>query len=67
MQRVETDSEGVYEAHLLTTDGQRVTVQVGADFAVTGVQTGGPRGGGPGGPGGPRGGAGSSTQAPTTS
>ena len=50
IQRVETDSEGVYEAHIVTTDGQMVIVQVGKDFAVTGTQTGGP--GGPGGPGG---------------
>jgi hypothetical protein len=39
IQRVETDSDGVYEAHLVTTDGQRVTVEVGADFAVTGTET----------------------------
>ena len=50
VQRVETDSEGVYEAHIVTADGQMVIVQVGKDFAVTGTQTGGP--GGPGGPGG---------------
>ena len=55
IQRVETDSEGVYEAHIVTTDGQPVIVQVGKDFAVTGTQTGGP--GGPGGPGAPGGGA----------
>jgi hypothetical protein len=36
--RVETDSDGVYEAHLVTTDGTRVTVEVGADLAVTGTE-----------------------------
>jgi len=43
--RVESDSDGVYEAHVVTTDGQRLVVQVGSDFAVTGIQ----QGGGPGG------------------
>ena len=46
IQRVETDSDGVYEAHLTTADGQRATVEVGADFAVTGNEAGGPRNGG---------------------
>jgi hypothetical protein len=36
--RVETDSDGVYEAHLTTADGQRVTVEVGRDFTVTGLE-----------------------------
>jgi hypothetical protein len=36
--RVETDSDGVYEAHLTTTSGQRVTVEVGKDFKVTGLE-----------------------------
>ena len=51
--RVETDSDGVYEAHLVTSDGTRVTVEVGSDFAVTGVEQGGPggHGGAPGGHG----------------
>lgn len=55
--RVESDSDGVYEAHLVTADGERVTVEVGEDFTVTGEEAMGP--GGPGGPGGhgPRGGA----------
>jgi hypothetical protein len=45
IQRVETDSDGVYEAHLLTASGQRVTVEVGKDFTVTGNEAapGGPR------------------------
>ena len=42
VQRVETDSEGVYEAHVVLADGSPAIVQVGSDFAVTGVQTGGP-------------------------
>jgi hypothetical protein len=41
IQRVETDSDGVYEAHLVTADGKRVTVEVGNDFAVTGEEAGG--------------------------
>lgn len=52
IQRVETDSEGVFEAHIVTAAGDQVIVQVGKDFTVTGTQTGmGP--GGPGGHGGP--------------
>src|SRR5829696_8993259 len=30
IQRVETDSDGVYEAHLVTADGNRVTVEMDA-------------------------------------
>jgi hypothetical protein len=37
--RVETDSDGVYEAHLTTAAGQRVTVEVGKDFKVTGLES----------------------------
>ena len=43
IQRVETDSDGVYEAHLVTTDGKRVTVEIGDDFAVTGEEAAGGR------------------------
>ena len=50
IERVETDSDGVYEAHMVRSDGTHVIVQVDASFAVTGVQEGGP--GGQGGPGG---------------
>jgi hypothetical protein len=39
IQRVETDSDGVYEAHIVTADGQQVIVQVGEDFSVTGTQS----------------------------
>lgn len=49
IQRVETDSEGVYEAHMVRADGTHITVQIGKDFTVTAVQQGGPNGsGGPG-------------------
>jgi hypothetical protein len=48
IERTETDSDGVYESHIVTKAGDHVIVQVGKDFAVTGTQTGGP--GGHGGP-----------------
>jgi hypothetical protein len=42
IQRLETDSDGVYEAHVLV-NGAPMIVQVGSDFTVTGTQTmGGP-------------------------
>jgi hypothetical protein len=40
IQRVETDSDGVYEAHIVTKAGQQLIVQVGKDFAVTGTDSG---------------------------
>ena len=43
-QRVETDSDGVYEAHILV-DGKPVTVEVDKSFTVTGTESG-PTGGG---------------------
>ena len=43
IQRVETDSDGVYEAHLTTSSGERVTVEVNKDFVVTGNEQMGPR------------------------
>ena len=43
IQRVETDSEGVYEGHIVTADGEELIVQVGADFSVTGTQSHGGR------------------------
>jgi hypothetical protein len=52
IERVETDAEGVYEAHMVRADGTHIIVQIDKDFAVTAVQTGGPGGGGPGGHGG---------------
>ena len=45
VQRVETDSEGVYEAHIVTADGSPLIVQVGKDFTVTGTEAFGGRGG----------------------
>ena len=42
IQRVETDSDGVYEAHLTTSAGARVTVEVNKAFAVTGTEQPGP-------------------------
>ncbi len=43
IQRVETDSDGVYEAHLVTKDGKRVTVEMDKNFTVTGEEAHGPR------------------------
>ena len=45
IQRVETDSDGVYEAHIVTSDGQQMIVQVGKDFTVTGTDSFGSHGG----------------------
>jgi hypothetical protein len=39
IQRVETDSDGVYEGHIVTADGEQLIVQVGEDFAITGTQS----------------------------
>jgi hypothetical protein len=39
IERVETDSDGVYEAHIVTADGERLIVQVGEDFAITGTDS----------------------------
>ncbi len=50
VERVETDSDGVYEAHVTTKAGEHVIVQVDKAFAVTGTETRG----GHDGPGGPR-------------
>ncbi len=49
--RVETDNDGVYEAHVTKADGTHVIVQVGADYTVTATldqPQGGPGGHGPG-------------------
>ena len=50
VQRIETDSDGVYEAHLLKADGTPVTVEVDKSFAVTGDEAMGPGRHGFGGP-----------------
>jgi hypothetical protein len=66
IQRVETDSDGVYEAHMVRSDGTPIIVQVGKDFTVTGViEGGGPGGGRPGAPGSP-GGSSSSSATPSS-
>lgn len=44
IERVETDSDGVYEAHITTEAGDEVTVQVDKSFAVTGIEAGGGHG-----------------------
>ena len=44
IQRVETDSDGVYEAHVVTKAGVETIIQVGKDFKVTGTQAGGGHG-----------------------
>ncbi len=51
VERLETDSDGVYEAHLTTTDGKHLVVAVDKSFTVTASQelpAGGPGHGGPG-------------------
>ena len=45
MVRIETDSDGVYEAHLTKADGTPVTVEVDKSFTVTGIEQGGSGGG----------------------
>jgi hypothetical protein len=40
IERTESDDEGVYESHIVSADGQHLTVQVGSDFAVTGTDAG---------------------------
>jgi hypothetical protein len=69
VERVETDSEGVYEAHMVREDGTHITVQVDRSYAVTAVQEGGPGGrSGRGGPGdGDEQGEGSTGSSTTTS
>ena len=41
IERSETDSGGVYESHVVTADGEHLTVLVGEDFTVTGTDSGG--------------------------
>jgi hypothetical protein len=36
--RLETDADGVYEAHITTAEGDDVTVELDADFALTGTE-----------------------------
>jgi hypothetical protein len=46
IQRVETDSDGVYEAHMVRTDGTQIIVQIDKSYTVTNVQTMGQGGAG---------------------
>jgi hypothetical protein len=71
IERVETDSDGVYEAHMVRADGTHIIVQVDANFTVTNVLEGG-QGRGPGGgagdgraPDAPEGGGSTSTPSAT--
>jgi hypothetical protein len=48
IERTESDSDGVYESHIVTTDGSHLIVQVGSDFAVTGTDSRSPGGHGRG-------------------
>ena len=59
IQRVETDDNGVYEAHVVTAAGEWLEVEVGEDFAITGTEEGhgGHHSGHHGGPDGDDGGA----------
>jgi hypothetical protein len=52
IERLETDSDGDYEAHLTTKAGEHLVVEVDKAYAVTGTEQGGRGHGGPGGPGG---------------
>uniref|UniRef100_UPI00197D342A hypothetical protein n=1 Tax=Pseudomonas viridiflava TaxID=33069 RepID=UPI00197D342A len=45
VERLESDSDGVYEAHRTTKAGDEVAVQVDKSFAVTGTETGHGHGG----------------------
>jgi hypothetical protein len=36
--RVETDSDGVYEAHITTSAGDNITVELNKDYAITGTE-----------------------------
>ena len=41
IERVENDAEGSpYEAHIVSSDGQHLTVKVGSDFKVTSTESG---------------------------
>ena len=49
IERTESDSGGVHESHIVTADGERLTVLVDENFGVTGTETGGRGGRGPSG------------------
>jgi ABC-type glycerol-3-phosphate transport system substrate-binding protein len=39
IERAETDSDGVYEAHLTTADDEEVTVELDEAYTITGTET----------------------------
>ena len=59
IERLESDADGVHEAHIVTADGEELTVELDEEYAITGTEEarhgrGGHSGrGGPGGDGGP--------------
>jgi hypothetical protein len=63
--RVETDSDGVYEAHVVTAAGAPLTVELDKAFAVTGTEAKPAGGGGHGGRHGGKGGGGAGETALT--
>ena len=40
VRRVDTDSHGTYEAHLVTAAGRHITVKIGRDFMIRNARTG---------------------------
>ncbi len=42
IERLETDPDGAYEAHLTQADGTRLMIELDESFAITGTRTGGP-------------------------
>ena len=38
IERLETDADGVYEAHIVTADGEELTVELDEEYAVTGTE-----------------------------
>ncbi len=38
IERLETDADGVYEAHIVTADGEELTVELDEEFAITGSE-----------------------------
>jgi hypothetical protein len=63
IRRLETDSDGVYEAHIITADDERLTVELDETFAITGTET--HDGAGPGRGHGPRADAGTTEDGST--
>jgi ABC-type glycerol-3-phosphate transport system substrate-binding protein len=39
IERAETDSDGVYEAHITTADGDELTVELDDSYAITGAES----------------------------